>query len=245
MLNAGLPAPPEIRAEFPSILWPGIRILATGFGPFPGVLFNASGVLVRHLEENVVLTAPGARLMTAVLPTDWLRGSIELERLLDKLQPDVILHFGVARRATGFELETRAFNATRRTPDCAGRVPARRSLRRGAPPVLSVTLPVDRLVQRLRLAGVPASLSRDAGRYLCNAILYESLLRAQAAARLTLIGFIHIPALPASAVEHAASASRCGWPQLKIGAETLIRAMIPYAMQARRLRTLGARRQIG
>lgn len=39
----------------------------------------------------------------------------------------------------------------------------------------------------LRRAGVPAAPSRDAGAYVCNALLYKSLERKRAAL------FIHIP----------------------------------------------------
>jgi pyrrolidone-carboxylate peptidase len=41
--------------------------------------------------------------------------------------------------------------------------------------MLTATYPAARLVQRLRMEGLPAQLSADAGRYLCNAVLFESL----------------------------------------------------------------------
>lgn len=215
-----------------------IRILVTGFGPFPGVPFNASSALVAHLAETGLPRTAGASLHTAILPTDWRQAEAEVEALIRTVRPDVILHFGVARRARGFEVETRAFNERRASPDQSGRLPGGRSVKPGAPPVLAATLPCAQLVRSLRLARLPAMLSRDAGRYLCNATLYRSLLHARSASGAPLVGFIHIPAL---ALTPADSAGPCGWRELKAGAETIFRSLIPYARQAR-LRSRAERR---
>ncbi|WP_170937096.1 MULTISPECIES: pyroglutamyl-peptidase I [Rhodomicrobium] len=213
---------------------PQIRILVTGFGPFPGVPFNASAALIGHLAETDRLRGAGVSLHTAVLPTDWRRASAEAGALIRSIRPDAIVHFGVARRAKGFQVETRAFNATRPVLDHDGRMPGGRSVRPGAPPMLAVTVPSERLVRSLRLARLPAVLSRDAGRYLCNAILYQSLLQARAAADPPLAGFVHIPALPPISAGPGGENAPCGWTELKAGAETIIRALIPYARAARR-----------
>ena len=55
------------------------------------------------------------------------------------------------------------------------------------------TAPAARIVQRLRRAGLPATLSQDAGAYLCNAILFHSLRLGGGLASPAASGFIHIP----------------------------------------------------
>ena len=224
--------------------WPGIRILVTGFGPFPGVPFNASSVLIEQLAETNPRSVPRAMIVPAILPTDWSLAAALSRGLVQKFDPDVILHFGVSRRCTGFEIETQACNLASPFLDHAGRAPLGRKVRRGAPPILKATLPAPLLVQRLRLAGLPAVLSSDAGRYLCNAVLYETLLHIRDRKPAPLVGFIHIPALPAQFGNGASGDAARAWRELKAGAEILVRATVPLAMAARR-RGLGTARQIG
>ena len=224
--------------------WPGIRILVTGFGPFPGVPFNASSVLVEQLAETNPRSVPRAMIFPAILPTDWSLAAALSRGLVQKFDPDVILHFGVSRRCTGFEVETQACNLASPFLDHAGRAPLGRTVRRGAPPMLKATLPGPLLVQRLRLAGLPAALSSDAGRYLCNAVLYETLLHIRDRKPAPLVGFIHIPALPAQFGNGASGDAARAWRELKAGAEILVRSTIPLAM-AKRRRGLGTARQIG
>ena len=224
--------------------WPGIRILATGFGPFPGVPFNASSVLVEQLAQTGPRSVPRATVFPAILPTDWSLAALLSRRLVQKFDPDVILHFGVSRRCTGFEIETQARNLASPFLDHAGCAPRGRTVRRGTPPILKATLPAPLFVQRLRLAGLPANLSSDAGRYLCNALLYETLLHVRHQKPAPLVGFIHIPALPTQSGNGAAGNAARAWRELKAGAEIIVRATVPLAMAARR-RGLGTARQIG
>jgi pyroglutamyl-peptidase len=49
-------------------------------------------------------------------------------------------------------------------------------------------------VTRLRRRGLPARISRDAGGYLCNALLYHSLEIARRSSLPSRTGFIHLPA---------------------------------------------------
>ena len=99
---------------------PALRIAITGFGPFPGVPFNASQRLIADLAEAPPRLPHGAQLYAAALPTDWRLGLEALAALLDSVRPHIALHFGVSARATGFAIETRAFNQTSDRPDCSG-----------------------------------------------------------------------------------------------------------------------------
>jgi pyroglutamyl-peptidase len=211
------------------------RILVTGFGPFPDTPFNASQMLVQDLAEHAHAYPWYDLVRTAILPTDWTQAPLEVERLTREIEPDVILHLGVSSRTRCFEIESRAFNAARDRPDCSGSFPAGHYVRRGGPPVLSATLPLHLIRSQLRSARIPASLSKDAGRYLCNAVFYQSLLTAQAAGRLTLAGFIHIPALSAFDIDaNAASNALLGWASLKMGLAIIINTMIVHARERQR-----------
>lgn len=197
------------------------RIAVTGFGPFPGVPFNASGRLVEELGAMPRRGVPAPRLFTAALPTSWREGPLALRAFIREVRPHVIVHFGVSARARGFVIETRAFNEASPRPDCDGALPDGRCLRAGGGSVLAASLPARRIVQRLRMAGIPAELSADAGRYLCNAVLFESLTLASRAASKPRVGFIHIPALEAPDIPDA---HRDGltWASLRAGAAIIV-----------------------
>jgi pyroglutamyl-peptidase len=168
-----------------------LRVLVTGFGPFPGVEQNASASVVRALA----LSGPpaGIELFAEVIPVEWTEARAAARRAIATAQPHAILHFGVAKRATGFEIETRAVNMSGPKQDRAGVARPGRRLAHSGAPILQPALPPATLLRALRLAGFPAQLSRNAGRYLCNALYYWSL--TDAAATGALVSFIHLPAI--------------------------------------------------
>lgn len=171
-----------------------VQLLVTGFGPFPGVRDNPSERLVGRLA-----TDPGLRrcsqfdMRTAVFPTEWQSVKARAPKLLTMHDPDVILHFGLHERASGFRLEQRARNHMGMLPDACGRRGNGSAIVSGAPRALRSTGPAEGLVSHLRAVGLPAELSMDAGRYLCNMLLYLSLLHAHAADRPCTVQFVHIP----------------------------------------------------
>lgn len=178
-------APPSFGAR--------TTLLITGFGPFPGVPVNATMRLVPELAEAAARTFPGLRVTTELLATEWQTAPTRAAALQDELQPDLVLHFGVSPRARGFEIETRARNACQMSPDASGALPLAPILNGDGAEYLAAGLPAQALVARLRRRGIPAFVSRDAGAYLCNALLYHSLAQGPAAAGRR-VGFIHIPA---------------------------------------------------
>ena len=118
---------------------------------------------------------------------------VRLAALLETHKPVLALHFGVAQDATGFRVECEGHNACRLSPDARGDVPATLNLIANGALSQSVTVPVGKIVQRLHSLGLPAYASTDAGRYLCNAVLYHSLTASTRNHHGLRAGFIHIP----------------------------------------------------
>jgi pyroglutamyl-peptidase len=172
-------------------------VLLTGFGPFPLMPMNATMELVPAIAERARSTFPGILFATEILPTEWVAAPARLVDVMRRVQPDVIIHFGVSPRARGFEIETRAFNSCGLTADAIGALPSHDQLDATGPDQLQTRLPAANIVKRLRRVGVPAFLSRDAGTYLCNAIMYASLdaLRSQDVSEPNRAkhGFVHVP----------------------------------------------------
>ncbi len=169
-------------------------VLLTGFGRFPGVERNASAELAAELARHGPLRHGDFRFVADVLPVDWREAPVRLSELLAQYHPAVAVHFGVSPRASGFVVETRAYNATKVAPDQGGQLAAGDLLIAGDRAHRSATLPVRGVVRALQAAGYPAQLSSDPGWYLCNAVLFHSLRYATRADPRIRSGFIHIPA---------------------------------------------------
>jgi pyroglutamyl-peptidase len=169
-------------------------VLLTGFGPFPSIAANATSILVPRLAEAARRSLPGVHFAMHILPTEWEASLALLDGLIEELKPAVALHFGVSSRASGFEIETRGRNACSWSEDAAGQLPRTECITPGGPEYLPATLPTAHIVTRLRHRGLPAQISRDAGGYLCNALLYRSLELARTRGNPGRVGFVHLPA---------------------------------------------------
>jgi pyroglutamyl-peptidase len=169
-----------------------IRILVTGFGPFPGVIENASAGFAPLLAARVEKALPACQIAAAVLPVEWQAAPRVLERLIAEVQPAVCLHLGVATSARGVVLETYARNAAGQRRDAAGRLPPSNRLLEEAPwLLLPKTNPLRLLGQRLASDAVIPSLK--AGDYLCNAIHFYSLWQARRQSTQRQVAFLHLP----------------------------------------------------
>lgn len=174
-------------------------VLLTGFGAFPGVPINATGELVPRLA-HAARERFSVVLITEILPTEWRRAPERLTALIARHNPDIALHFGVSHRARGFAIEARGVNVCAPSPDACGAIPTSSSLEPDGPAERRAALPVARIVERLNALGLPAYVSDDAGSYICNALLFQSLACPTVTAGRRLTGFVHIPA---SLTDHA------------------------------------------
>jgi pyroglutamyl-peptidase len=213
-------------------------VLLTGFGPFPLMPRNVTMDLVPAIADRARCAMPDVVFVTEILPTEWAAAPARIEALLRETQPDLSLHFGVSPRARGFEIETRAVNVCGLIADASGALPSDSCINQAGPAALPTRLPAAHIVHRLRLLGIPAYLSRDAGTYLCNAALYTTLgaimdsrLNGQGS---TKGGFVHVPARPLAKNTEthsmgsvaAPSAIHLNWPQAVIGGVEIVAASL-------------------
>lgn len=206
-----------------------LTILLTGFGPFPGAPSNPSAQIVSLLGGAPAqrLARLGVRLETRILPVVFADGEARLATLITEIQPDAILHIGLAGRRRKLGVEARGRNRlTRLFHDAARALPAARHVLRDGPEFRAARLPLAEIAHRLRRAGAASEISRDAGAYVCNQTLYLSL-----GAEVPLAGFIHVPRprgrLPLARVRRP----RIG---LRIMAKGIEEALVALAREARR-----------
>lgn len=166
-------------------------ILVTGFSPFPGAPVNPTERLMRRLPFRLGGHQAGVKFEFRVLPTTWAGRAGVTEKLRKEIRPDAIVHFGVDGTRRTLNVETRAVNqAVRVRPDAAGCSPGQPELNRGGERIRRSTLPGRAMWQAARSTGAPAALSTNAGTYLCNATLWDSVGSGIPSI------FIHVPSLP-------------------------------------------------
>lgn len=176
-----------------------VTLLITGFGPFPGAPSNPTAPLAQRLASRRRPAFATTRRISHVFPTAYTAIERELPALVARHRPDAMLMFGLAPRSRHVRIEMRACNGISAVfADAARYKPSALKLARNGPSTLPVRAPAARLLQAARGAGVPAAISRDAGRYLCNALFWRGLEAAARAGGPSVVAFVHVPRLRAN-----------------------------------------------
>jgi pyroglutamyl-peptidase len=168
-------------------------ILITGFGPFPTAPFNPTGPLVSRLARERRPSLAGVRIVPYVFRTSYAAVDRDLPSLIRTYRPDAILMFGLATRTPHLRVETVARNAVAGLADADRHAPAIRVIDLKQPPTMALQTPARRLLAGARAARVPARLSRDAGRYLCNYLCWRATEAVRAKRGPRLAAFVHVP----------------------------------------------------
>jgi pyroglutamyl-peptidase len=198
-----------------------VRILITGFGPFPGAPFNPSAALAKALARRRRPALAGIERVVHVFATTYASVDRDLPKLLAK-KPDVVLMFGVAGRRRQLCIETRARNAVSLLfPDASGHRPLRGVIKLRGPAALSGNAPFARLAGA---AGTKAQISRDAGSYLCNYVYWRAL--EQVRGTRPLVQFVHIPPVGTKPRQRRRSKKPPTLAQLLKAAEALLIALV-------------------
>lgn len=209
---------------------PRPTILLTGFGPFPGIPENLTSRLVPEVAQRAARRFRGHDVVSEVFPTEWARAPQRLSDLYERHAPKLALHFGVSERATGFQIETTAFNRCLSVADAAGCLPSALEIDPEGSANLATRLPAEDIVARLHSLNLPAALSPDAGSYLCNSIFYRTLHHAAALPRAAVAGFIHIPPQLAEIPSSQTNTTRpFDWNVAVLGSLEIIRVCLGLA----------------
>src|SRR6202171_6276404 len=185
-----------------------LRILITGFGPFPGAPFNPTEPLVARLLR---LRRPALReveLASHIFPVTYFAVDRELPKLLAKHRPQALLMFGLASRTPYLRIETRARNAvTTLWPDADHARARQGSIASGADAMM-FGLYTAKLLRAAVGTGVDARASRDAGSYLCNYLSWRAIEAANSGDGPRLTAFVHVPPLARDGASQRKDAGR-------------------------------------
>jgi pyrrolidone-carboxylate peptidase len=170
-----------------------MKIVVSAFEPFGGRDRNRSLELLNHLAAQLLLE-------THVLPVCFAELSRCVTAIADTA-PDFWLMLGESEKAQALHFERRAHNSIEaRIPDNKGQQPRGCEVEPG-PETRDSKVKLGRLLNGLRILGIPARASYDAGRFACNAAYYLALSRLPSER----VIFVHVPA----EVEHGSDALLC------------------------------------
>ncbi len=170
-----------------------MKVLMTGFEPFGGERINPSQEAVRRVRH----VPEGADLIRLYLPVVFGEAGKILTEAMEREKPDIVICTGQAGGRSGISVERIAVNlADAGIPDNAGKKPQEAVLEPDGAAAYFSTLPVKRLADAVRTAGIPAAVSNSAGLYVCNSVLYAALHQARTMRPQPKAVFIHLPYLP-------------------------------------------------
>ncbi len=167
-------------------------ILVTGFAPFGGESVNPSWQAAQRLEGCAI----GGRIVaTRELPCAFGAAIAALEEAIVELRPEAMIAVGQGRREGRFlPVERVAINLDdAEKPDNDGRQPIDAPVIAGGPAAYFSSLPVRGIVEALRRAGLPASISNTAGGFVCNHLFYGACHLRETRFPAMKTGFIHVP----------------------------------------------------
>ncbi|MCK3904341.1 pyroglutamyl-peptidase I [Streptococcus suis] len=202
-----------------------MKILVTGFDPFGGEAINPALETIKSLPHTIA----GAEIMIVEVPTVFDKAARVLEEKMAEYQPDAVLCIGQAGGRVDLTPERVAINQDdARIPDNEGQQPIDRTIRPDGPAAYFSTLPIKAMVEAIRSAGIPASVSNTAGTFVCNHLMYQALYLAESSFPNTKAGFLHIPYLPEQVLD------KPGVPSMSLevivkGIEAAISAIVAYA----------------
>jgi pyroglutamyl-peptidase len=210
-----------------------LRILITGFGPFPGAPFNPTQPLVARLTRLRRPAFSEVELIGHIFHVTYNTVDRELPQLIAQHRPQALLMFGLADRTPHVRIETRARNAvTTRFPD-ADRNRARKGSIVGGADAMMLGPHTAKLLRAAVGTGIDARASRDAGSYLCNYLSWRAVEAVNGGDGPRLAAFVHVPLLArGGAPQRKGAVHRITQEDLVDAGEAVLLEMVKLARQA-------------
>jgi len=171
-------------------------ILLTGFEPFGDDLPpNPSWEGIKQLDGS---EWKGFQLVSKQTRVVWGAPLEQLQGWIAEYQPVAIFSFGQAKEeSVTFSLESKARNKRKDIGDNRDEHPRQPTIVEGGPPELLASCAYEKLARLLAEKSYPIRVSEDAGRYLCNEMLYDlEYLKSTKKLEASVL-FCHVPPLGA------------------------------------------------
>lgn len=168
-------------------------VLVTGFAPFEGFAVNSSWQGIEGLPGHV----GDFRLQKLLLPVSFRGAWASVEAAIRELRPEIVICTGLAAKRNSLSVERVAINVNdARIADNDGFQPLDRVIDYSAPNAYFTGLPMRKIIERISMAGMQASISDSAGTYVCNDVMFRLMHLIANEMPQIMGGFIHVPATP-------------------------------------------------
>lgn len=174
------------------------KVLISGFEPFGGEHMNPSIEAVKRLPDVI----DDFQIIKVEIPTAAIYCEKEMLKHIEKHQPDYVIDVGQAAGRSNITLERVAINIDNFSiKDNGGQLLVDVPIKSDGADGYFSNLDIKRLVNALRQAGYPASVSNSAGTFVCNHIMYCMQYARHTQYPHLKCGFVHIPCLPQQCVD--------------------------------------------
>ena len=199
-----------------------MKILLTGFDPFGGESINPAWEAVKRVKAPA-----GAELIRLEVPTVFGRSITTVLTSMRLHRPDVVACVGQAAGRSEITPERVAINiADASIPDNEGNKPCDAPIYPDGENACFSTLPVKAMVEAIKAAGLPASLSNTAGTFVCNQLMYGLLYHISREFPGVGGGFIHVPCIPEQAARIEKPVPSLPLPEIVRGLEAALSALV-------------------
>ena len=201
-----------------------MKLLLTAFDPFGGDKVNPALEAVKLVSEKV----GNVEVTKVEVPTVFHKSIATVAAAIAKEKPDAVLCIGQAGGRFGVTPERVAINVTdARIPDNEGNQPIDEPIFADGDAAYFSNLPVKAMVQEIRNAGYPSTLSNTAGTYICNHVMYGILYYIQKEFPNVRGGFIHVPYAVSQVVNKPATPSMA-IADITAALEAAVKAAVEY-----------------
>ena len=199
-----------------------MKLLLTAFDPFGGETVNPALEAVKLVADQI----GNVNVVKLEVPTVFRKSIATVAEAIEKEKPDVVLCIGQAGGRYDLTPERVAINLDdARIKDNEGNQPIDTVIFEDGEPAYFTTLPIKAMVQSIRAAGIPASVSNTAGTYVCNHLMYGVLYTLAKKYPGVRGGFIHVPFIPSQTVNRPTPAPSMSVEVIAKGLEAAIKAI--------------------
>jgi len=176
-------------------------VVLTGFEPFADFKVNPSWEAAKTFDDKQI---DSFEIKSFQIPLTYEVIKPTITQIIDSQKPAVIINMGQSYRPL-ISLEKVAINLADLTESSilynCGTRPKDQTLEPNAPTAYFTTLPIRRILNKLRQNNIPTEISHTAGTFGCNQIFYHTMHKIHKDRLDIKAGFIHVPSLPTQAAQ--------------------------------------------
>lgn len=177
-----------------------INVVVCGFDHYDGIGVNPAYEVPKALAEvgmpvddDDALADVAVNISAVTMPVSFTKAWPTLLEAIEATQPQIVVAMGLKRAARGIALERCATNrVSDDRPDADNMTPQRDTIDPQGPAAFWTRLPLRAILADFTADNIPATLSSDAGTYVCNSLFYQ-LLDWSVEQERVVAGFVSLP----------------------------------------------------